>query len=316
MRGIVAEELGRVDLSLAFTLVPSYGTSLAVLHSGTKEQKEEWIPGLIKGEKLGSVSMTEPDCGSDLSAIRTKAKRVGAYYLLNGEKSYVSWGTVADVNWIFVKTERDTKPRDVTAFLIPLDLPGIVKSFFSQMGLYTAGHTSLALEDVLVPVEYRLGEEGKAFVCASEVFPHTRMILSLSALGLAQTSLEEAIDFAKQRIACSKHPGKFEAISFKIAEDATQIEAARWLCYRTLRLVDQGRRCVKKIAMCKWWSTEVALCTIHNALLTHGHRGYSTQYSLEQRYRDIIGYEIAESTAQILKLTICEEILDKKFRPF
>lgn len=316
MRGIVAEELGRVDLSLAFTLVPSYGTSLAILCGGSKEQSEKWIPGLIKGDKLGSIGMTEPDCGSDLALIRTKAKKEGDYYVLNGEKNYVSWGLVADVSWVFARTEKDTNPRDMTCFLIPLDLPGIAKSSFSQMGLHTIGHSSLCLEDVRIPIEYRLGEEGTAFLYAAKVFPHTRMILALSALGLAQVSLEEGIDFARQQVAFGDPLAKFKGISLKIAEDATLLEAARWLCYRTLMSLDQGQRCAKEVAMSKWWCTEVTLRIIYNMLLMHGQRGYSTQYPLEQRLRDIIGFEIAEATPQILKLTICEEILGKKFRPF
>lgn len=316
MRGIVAEELGRVDLSLAFTLVPSYGTSLAILCGGSKEQSEKWIPGLIKGDKLGSIGMTEPDCGSDLSLIRTKARKEGDYYVLNGEKSYVSWGLVADVNWIFARTERDANPQDMTCFLIPLDLPGIAKSSFPQMGLHSAGHSSLCLEDVRIPVKYRLGEEGRAFLYAAKVFPQTRMILALSALGLAQISLEEGIGFARQRAASGQPLAKLKEISLKIAEDATLLEAARWLCYGALRLLDQGERCAKEIAMSKWWCTEVALRVIHNMLLIHGHSGYGTQYPLEQRLRDIIGYEIAEATPQILKLTICEEILGKELRPF
>jgi cyclohexanecarboxyl-CoA dehydrogenase len=158
--------------------------------------------------------------------------------------------------------------------------------------------------------------DGKALQLAAKVFPVTRMLLSLSALGLAQASLEEAISFMRNRQVFGKPLGKFEGVSFKTAEDATNLEAARWLCYRTLWLMEQGRRCVKEIAMCKWWSTEVALRTIHNALLIHGHRGYSKQEQLERHYRDIIGYEIAESTPQILKITISEELLGKAMRPF
>lgn len=316
MRGIVAEELGRVDLSLAFALIPSYGTSLAILHGGSKEQKEMLIPGLIKGDKLGSVAMTEPDCGSDLSLMRMKAKKEGDHYVLNGEKNYVSWGLIADVNWLFVKAEKDSAPSEVTSFLIPLDLPGIVKSSFQQMGLQMSEHCSLFFEDVRVPVECRVGEEGKAFLCAANVFPHTRMLLSLSALGLARVSLEESIDFSKERSAFGKPLGKFEDVSFRIAEDATLLEAAGCLCYGTLAAIDRGERSIKEIAMCKWWGTEVAFRIISDATGIYGQRGYSTQYPLEQRLRDIIGYEIAEATPQILKLTICEEILGKELRPF
>ena len=316
MRGIIAGELGRVDLSLAFTLVPSYGTALGILHGGSQEQKEEWIPGLIKGEKFGSISMTEPDCGSDLSAIRTKARKEGHHYVVNGEKSYVSWGLMADVNWLFAKTEKDTGLGDITCFLIPLDLPGIVKSSFRQMGLHGLGHASLCMEDVHVPVEYRLGKEGSGFRWAAKAFSITRMLVALSALGSARASLDEGIDFVRRRTSFGKLTGKFEDISFKIVEHATLLEAARWLCYQTLFSMDRGVRCVKEIAMCKWWSLEIAWQMIHDVLLIHGHRGYSSQYPLEQRLRDMTGYEIAEATPQILKLTICEEILGKELRPF
>lgn len=316
MRGIVAEEIGKADLSLAFTLISSYGTSIVLLHGGSKELQDKWIPGFIKGDKLGSISMTEPDCGSDLSLVRTKARREDDYYVLNGEKNYVSWGLEAEANWAFVKTDSDVNPWDLTALFLPLNLSGIVKSSFLETGLHAVGHTSLSLENVRVPFEYLLGEEGKALRLAAKTFPHTRMILSLSALGLAEVSLEEAINFAKQRSAFGKPIGKFEGVSFKIAEDATLIESTRWLCYRTLWLMDQEIRCVKEIAMCKWWSTEVAFRTIYDALLLHGHSGYSSEYLLEQRLRDIIGYEIAEAAPQIVKLDICEQILGKGLRPF
>jgi len=316
MRGILAEELGRMDLALAFTLVPSYGTSMAVLFGGSEKQKQTWIPGFISGEKLGSTGMTEPDCGSDLSIIRTRARKEKKDYILNGEKSYVSWGTVGDVIWIFAKADKDKHPKEMTGFLLPLDLKGITKSTSPQMGLHQAGHSALYLENVRVPVEWRMGKEGQGLVLAARVFPHTRMILSLSALGAAQMSLEQAIEFAKNRLAFGKKLGQFEGISFKLAEDATSIEAARWLSYRSLWLMDQGERCVKEIAMSKWMSTDVALRTIHNALLIHGHRGYSRGLQFDRRYRDIIGFEIAEATPQILKLTICEEILGKELRPY
>ncbi|MBW1800212.1 MAG: acyl-CoA dehydrogenase family protein [Deltaproteobacteria bacterium] len=316
MRGIIAEEMGRIDLALAFTLVPSYGTAMAVLFGGSEKQKETWIPGFISGEKLGSTGMTEPDCGSDLSHIRTRAGKEKNAYILKGEKSYVSWGTVGDVIWIFAKTDKDRHPKDMTCFLLPLDLKGIIKSSFPQMGLHEAGHSALYLEDVRVPVECRMGKEGQGLALAAKVFPHTRMILSLSALGAARISLEQAVEFTRNRAAFGKKLGQFEGISFKLAEDATSIEAARWLCYRSLWLMDQGERCIKEIAMSKWMSTEVALRTIHNALLIHGHRGYRKGLPFDRRYRDIIGFEIAEATPQILKLTICEEILGKDLRPY
>lgn len=316
LRAIVAEEMGRVDLSLSFALIPSYGTSLAILYGGSTLQKERWIPGLIKGEIFGSVAMTEPDCGSDLSLIRTRAIRKDNQYIINGEKSYVSWGLIADVNWLFVKSNNNMDSSGLTSLLIPLDLPGIVKVPFQQMGLESLGHCSLFMEEVGVPIDAMLGEEGKALILAAKVFPYTRMLLSLSALGVASVSLEQAIDFAKKHMAFGKPIGKFEDIAFLIAEDATLMEAASALSYRTLWLMEQDGRWTKEIAMCKWWSTDVAYRIIKDSIMIHGHRGYSKRLPLERRFRDIIGYEIAEATPQILKLSICEEILGRELRPF
>jgi cyclohexanecarboxyl-CoA dehydrogenase len=204
----------------------------------------------------------------------------------------------------------------LTTFLVPLDTPGITKHDFAQMGLKSVEHCALFFDEVRIPARYKLGNEGKAYELAAKVFPHTRMILSLSALGLAQVTLEETIAFAQRRTVFDKPLGKFEAVSFKIAERSTLLESAKWLCYRTLWLLDQGVRCTKEIAMCKWWSSEITMKIIRDALILHGHIGYSTKLPLERRYRDIIGYEIAEATPQVLKMTISEEIFSKHLSPF
>jgi cyclohexanecarboxyl-CoA dehydrogenase len=316
LRGIVAEEMGRIDLSLAFTLISAYGTVLAILYGGSYSQKEDWVPGLIQGQILGSVGMTEPDCGSDLSSIRMTAIKDNDDYVLNGEKSYVSWGAVADIIWVFCRTEKDIAKNQMTTFLVPLDMHGITKYDSAQMGMNSVEHCALFFDDVRIPARYELGNEGNAYKLAAKVFPHTRMILSLSALGLAQVTLEETITFAQRRTAFGEPLGKFEAVSFKIAERSTLLESAIWLCYRTLWLLEQGRRCIKEVAMCKWWSSELTVKIIRDALILHGHIGYSTKLPFERRYRDIIGYEIAEATPQILKLTISEEIFSKHLRPF
>lgn len=316
LRGIVAEEMGKIDFPLAFALIGAYGTALAILYGGSEKQRSRYIPELVQGKIIGSVGMTEPDCGSDLSGIHTHARRDGDFYCINGEKSYVSWGMVAAVHWLFCKIDNDTDSQPLTTFLLPLEAPGVSRSESPQMGLNSTRHCAVFFDDVRISAEDRLGDAGGAFQLASQVFPHTRMILALAALGAAQASLQDAIAFAEKRKAFGKTLGKFQGVAFKIAEHSAILDAVRWQCFRTLWMMGQGKRCVKEIAMCKYLSSDVALRIIHDSMLLHGHRGYSTRLPLEGRYRDMVGLEIAEATPQILKLTIAEEIFGKAMRPF
>ncbi|MDP2952627.1 MAG: acyl-CoA dehydrogenase family protein, partial [Chloroflexota bacterium] len=269
-----------------------------------------------RGDRIICLALTEPGCGSDAAALTTRAVREGDHYVLSGEKTSITQGMQADAALLFAKTDPAARARGVSCFLVPLDLPGVVRSRLPSMGFRPLMAASIILDGVRVPARYRMGEEGRGFHMVMGQFDFIRPCLGLASLGAAQASLEEAIAYAKQRTAFGQPIGKFEGVSFKIAEHLTRVEAARWLCYRTLWLRDQGIPHTKESAMCKWLCPEVAVQAIHDALLLHGHLGYSEEYPIEQRLRDVIGLEIGDGTAQIMKLIITREVLGREFLPY
>ncbi|MEK7847786.1 MAG: acyl-CoA dehydrogenase family protein, partial [Chloroflexota bacterium] len=301
MVGITVEEIGRADFNLSLVPHQVIGCALAVLQ-GSDEVKEKWLPPLIGGEKLVALCITEPGCGSDAAAIQTQAIRTGDGYLLRGEKTSVTLGMQSEVAVVFAKTDPKAGARGVTAFLVPFDAPGLTRTAIADTGCKPMNRASAFFDDVLVPESYRLGEEGKGFYTVMGQFDFIRNCLGLEALGAAQASLDEAIEYAKTRHAFGKPIAKFEAVSFKIAEAATMIEAARLLCYRALWLMDQGLPHTKETAMCKWLAPKVAWDVIHDCLIIHGQVGYSEELPLEQRLRDIMGWEIGDGTAEIMKV--------------
>ena len=313
--GIAMEELCKAEFVLSFFMILPVMTNLALIQS-TEEVRQEWLPPVIRGEKVSCIAVSEPDCGSDAAAMKMRAVRDGDFYILNGEKTSLSLGTYADVVVLFAKTDPSKGAKGVSCFLVPLDLPGITISHFADMGLKSIGRASLIMDDVRVPAKYRLGDEGQGFYIALEHFDFMRIGLGLAAMAIAEVSLAEAMVYAKERTAFGKPIAKFEGISFKIAEAATLIEAGKLLCYRSFWLLDQGLRHTKEAAMCKWWCPKIAVQIVHDCLLTFGHVGYSEDHPVEQRLRDVIGFEIADGTAQIMKLIIARELLGREFLPY
>jgi len=313
--GIVAEELSKVDVS-AFPVAVMPGIAFLCLQHGSEELRQEWLPRLSRGGKLVCWALTEPDAGSDAAAIKTSAAKKGDHYLLNGEKTSISLGAIADVAMVFAKTDPKARARGVSCFWVPLNLPGISRSYIPHTGLKPWGTGSIVLGEVSIAQNYLVGEEGKGFYITMEMADCARVCLALMALGIAQASLEEAMSYAVQRTAFGQAIARFEGISFKIAEEATLIEAARLLCYRALYLMDQGLPHTKEAAMCKWWCPVVAVNAVHEALLIHGHVGYSEEYPLEQRLRDTIGLEYTDGTAQIMKIVIARELMGRVAVPY
>jgi cyclohexanecarboxyl-CoA dehydrogenase len=315
MLGIAAEELGKGDVSLAATLVPNVGFCM-LMNNAREEVRETWIPPVIRGEKISCLAVTEPDCGTDAAAIKMSAGRAGDDYVLKGEKSSVAWGMYADVAIVFAKTDPDAGSKGVSCFLLPLDYTGITKSNAQDLGLKPVTRPSLILDNVRIPKEYLIGQEGEGFLMVMTAFDLMRALVALISLGAAQAVIEETKAYVKQRVAFGKPVGRFEGVSFKIAEAATLIEAARSLCYRALGLRDQGLKHTKETAMCKWWSTKIAVDVIHEALLLHGHFGYSEEALIEQRLRDVIGNQLADGSPEGMKLLLVRELLGKDFLPY
>jgi len=313
--GIAMEEIARVDTQ-AYHIPIQIIAAYLVLQQGSEELRQEWMPALIRGDKVPCLAITEPDCGSDAAALKTRAVRDGDFYILNGEKTSITLGSQADMAVLFAKTDPTQKARGITSFVVPLNLPGITRTRFTDTGWKALGRSSIVMDDVRLPIRYRVGDEGKGFYMVMGQFDFIRVCLGLGALAAAHTSLEEAIAYAKQRNAFGRPIARFEAVSFKIAEHATFIEAARLLCYRTLWLKDQGLPHTKESAMCKWLCPKIGVKAIHDSLLIHGHVAYSEEFPIEQRLRDTMGLEMADGTAEIMKLIISREIMGREFLPY
>lgn len=310
--GIAFEEVAKVDVS-PLLLMLAHVTGPIMMDYGTEEVRQEWLPLMATGNKLCCFASTEPHCGSDAAAIKTRAVRDGESYIITGEKTSVGVGMQADVMFLTAKTDLEAGARGVTCFLMPLDLPGITRSPLTYMGCIPWGTASIIMDEVRIPAKYRLGEEGEGFYKVMSGFDLTRILAALMAIGLAESSFDEAVAYAKQRTAFGQPLAKFEGISFKLAEDATMIEAARLLCYQALQLRDKGIPHRKETAMAKWFSASSAVHVVHDALLTFGQVGYSDKYPIEQRLRDVIGLEMGDGTAEIMKTIIAREVFGKGF---
>jgi cyclohexanecarboxyl-CoA dehydrogenase len=314
--GIAMEEIGRGDFSC------TYGIQLAGLageilgRSGSEAIKTRWLPPTASGEAVVALALTEPGAGSDAANLACRAERDGDGYVITGEKCGISLGMAAQAAVVFARTDPAGRARGVTAFLVPLDLPGVSRSPLRDMGTRAIGRAVLAFDHVRLPASHRLGEEGTGFYQVMQGFDYNRIGIALACLGVAQQSVEETMVYVKERRAFGRALARFEGVSFAIAEAATHLEACRWLCYRALWLADQGRPYTKESAMTKWWGPRLAVDTIHQCLLLHGHYGYTDELPFEQRMRDVIGLEIGDGAAEVMKMVVARELMGRESLPY
>ncbi|MBI4270580.1 MAG: acyl-CoA dehydrogenase family protein [Candidatus Rokubacteria bacterium] len=313
--GIATEEIARGDFGC------TYGIQLAGLageilgRNGSDEVKTRWLPPTVRGEAIIALALTEPSVGSDAANLVCRAERDGDGYAITGEKSGITLAMVAQATILFARTE-GTGSHGITAFLVPLDLPGVSRSALRDMGSHLAVRAVLSFDHVRIPASHRLGAEGTGFYQVMQGFDYNRIVIALACLGAAQVSLEETTAYVKERRAFGKTLATFEGVSFPIAEAATHLDAARWLCYRGLWLADQGRPYTKESAMAKWWGPKLAVETIHQCLLLHGHYGYTDELPFEQRLRDVIGLEIGDGTAEVMKVIVARELMGRETLPY
>jgi cyclohexanecarboxyl-CoA dehydrogenase len=313
--GIAIEEVARGDFSC------TYGVQLACLAgeiiggNAADEVARRWLPPIIRGEAVIAIGLTEPAAGSDAASLACRAVREGDEYVITGEKSGISLAMVAHAVMLFATTDPAARARGVTAFLVPLDRPGVSRSGLRDLGSRCIGRAVLSFDHVRIPVSHRLGEEGTGFYQVMRGFDFNRVLIALACLGSAGVSLEETMAYVKERRAFGRPLVQFEGVSFPIAEAATLIEAARLLCYRALWLADRGERHTKESAMVKWWAPRLSVDTIHQCLLLHGHYGYTDELPFEQRLRDVIGLEIGDGTAEVMKLIVARELMGRESVP-
>jgi cyclohexanecarboxyl-CoA dehydrogenase len=302
--GVIHEEIARADLSISYiNLLASLNGQILSQH-GRPEVTTPWLHRLTRGEALLAIALTEPRGGSDAANLRLRIERVGGEYVLNGEKTSISAADQADAVVVFGRTGTvESGAHGVTALLVPTDTSGLTRSRFDCHGQRAIGRGSLFFENVRVPASHRLGDENKGFVQVMQGFDFSRALIGLQVLAVARVALEETWAYVAQREAFGKPLSAFQGVSHPLADLDTQVEAARLLCLQALWLKDRGAPHSAEAAMCKWWAPKLAYETIHQCLLLHGHGGYDRS-PMEQRLRDVLGFQIGDGTAQIMKTII------------
>ena len=305
--GIIHEELARVDLSMSYVpLLASLNAQILATH-GKPEVAGPWLQKMVAGEALCAIAQTEPGGGSDAANLRLKIERDGDFYVLSGEKTSISAADQCDIAVVFGRTGTvESGAHGVTALLIPMDLPGISRSRFDCHGQRAIGRGSLFFDKVRVPVSHRLGDENKGFVQVMQGFDYSRALIGLQVLAVARAALDDAWGYVAQRQAFGKPLSAFQGVSHPLADFDTQVHAARLLCLQALWLKDHGKPHSAEAAMCKWWAPKLAYDCIHQCLLMFGHGGYDRGV-MEQRLRDVLGFQIGDGTAQIMKTIIARE---------
>ena len=313
--GIAMEEIGRGDFSCTYAIQLAGLAGEIIGRNGRPEIQARWLPGTARGETVIALGLTEPGVGSDAARLDCRAERDGDHYVITGEKSGISLAMAAHAAIVFARSGA-AGARGVTAFLVPLDLPGVSRSPLRDLGSRCIGRAVLSFDHVRIPVSHRLGAEGTGFHQVMQGFDYNRILIALACLGAAQVSLEETMTYVKERQAFGRAIVKFQGVSFPLAEAATHLEAARWLSYRGLWLADRGMAHTKESAMVKWWAPRLAVETIHECLLLHGHYGYTDELPFGQRMRDVMGLEIGDGAAQIMKMIVARELMGRESLPY
>jgi len=302
--GVIHEEVARADLSMSYVNLLASLNGQILSHHGRPDIVRPWLKRLTAGEALLAIALTEPRGGSDAANLRLRIERDGDVYVINGEKTSISAADQADAAVVFGRTGApDSGAHGVTALFVPMDLAGITHSRFDCHGQRAIGRGSIFFENVRVPLSHRLGDENKGFVQVMQGFDFSRALIGLQVLAVARVALEETWSHVAQRQAFGKPLSAFQGVSHTLADLDTQVEAARLLCLQALWLKDKGAPHSAEAAMCKWWAPKLAYETVHQCLLMFGHGGYD-RGPMEQRLRDVLGFQIGDGTAQIMKTII------------
>ncbi len=308
LAGAIVEAIAYGDFNVSYVqlLGSLQGTILA--NHANPDLARHWISRIVSGDAIVAVALTEPRGGSDASNLMLSAKRVGDTYVLNGEKSSISMADQAAATIVFARTGKpEDGARGVTAFLVPMDTKGVTTTRFNDLGSKAIGRGSIFFDGAAIPVSHRLADEGKGFAQVMQGFDYSRALIGLQCAGAAQASLDETWTYIKERRAFDAPLAQYQGVTFPLAEGETMIAALRQLAFHTLRLKDVGRPHTSEAAMCKWLGPKTAVDVTHQCLLTHGHYGWSMDLPHQQRMRDVMGLEIGDGTAQIMKLVIARE---------
>lgn len=307
---IITEEIARIHSSLRVAINMQIGPALALLEFGNEEQKQRFVPKIASAELISCFAITEPDAGSDVAAMRTRAVRDGDCYVLNGSKNWISNAQVADAALVYAYTDPEKKHRGISAFMVDLHQPGVTsKAISEKLGALASPTGELFIDNCRVPKENLVGKEGDGFKICMTDLNHTRLSCGAGGLGVARACREAAVLYANQRVQFGQKIGEFQMIQDMIAEMVVREEAARLLLYRAAYLKDKGRPNTLETSIAKYYAGETAAFSADCALKIYGAYGYSKEYPVERYFRDSRSYQIVEGSANIQKVIIALDAL-------
>lgn len=308
---VTIEELARVSASIALSYLAhvSLGSTPIYLF-GTEAQKQAWLVPCASGRMLAALGLTEPDAGSDTAGIQTRAVLDGEEWVINGRKSFITNGSVAGVMVITAVTGRRPDGRkEISCFLVPADAPGFkVGQKYEKLGLRASDTAELVFEDCRIPRDHLLGQKGEGLHYALRTLDGGRIGIAAMATGIAQACLEASLRYARERVQFGKPLASFQAIQFKLADMATNVELARLAIYRAAWLKDAGRPFTREASIAKLFASEAAMEAAHQAVQIHGGFGYMKEYPVERYFRDARLLEIGEGTSEIQRLVIARQL--------
>jgi glutaryl-CoA dehydrogenase (non-decarboxylating) len=306
---LITEEIARVHSAMRVAINMQIGPAMTVLHFGTEDQKKQFIPPLMSGEKIGCFAITEPDAGSDVAALRTTATKNGDNYLLNGSKIFISNAPVTDSGLVYAYTDRSQEHRGMSAFFADWKQPGLTRKPLETLGAHCSPLGELIFDNFPVPMANRLGNEGDGFKICMWQLNQTRLNCAAGALGVARAAKEAAVNYCNQRVQFGQKIGEFQMNQDMIAQMIVHEEAARLLVYRAAWLADQKKPNNLETSIAKYTAAESANFAADAAMKIFGAYGYSTEFPVERYYRDAKSYQIVEGSSNVQKMIIAQDTL-------
>lgn len=310
---LVLEEIAAGDASCAtiISVTNSVGC-MPIVNFGNDAQKEKFLKPLASGEQLGAFCLSEPHAGSDASDLRTKAKLVGDEYVINGVKQFITSGKNGDIAIVFAVTDPDAGKKGISAFIVPTNTPGYtVSNVEHKMGQHASDTAQIIFEDCKISKENLLGKEGEGYKIALFGLEGGRIGIAAQSVGIARAALEAAIQYASERESFGKPIHRHQGIGFKIADMATQLDAARLMVHRAARLKDAGKPCIKEASMAKLFASETAEKICSDAIQVFGGYGYLNDFPVERYYREVRVCQIYEGTNEVQKLVISRSVMSE-----
>ncbi|HSE42417.1 MAG TPA: acyl-CoA dehydrogenase [Acidobacteriota bacterium] len=307
----VIEELGRIDPSIGLSVSAHNGLCCNhIFLFGNDDQKKKYLTPLASGKKIGAWALTEPNAGSDAKGLQTIAEKKNGSWVLNGSKNFITHGTVGDIHVVMALTNRNDPKNGISTFILEKGMPGFRASKKeNKLGHRASDTSSLVFEDCIVPNENLVGKEGEGFKQAMQILEGGRIAIAALSVGLAQGAFDEALKYSKQRKTFGKAISEYQAIQWKLADMATEIEAARLLTYRAAWLRQNGRKFGKEAFMAKLFASELSVRAANECVQIHGGYGYIKEFMAEKYYRDAKLLTIGEGTSEIQRIAIAKQLL-------